>query len=99
MSPSISQNGAIASVVLKPRSLIYFTGEAYSDYMHEILPVTEDIVGQVQGVSVPVLNIEVGHVCQKGFLRCINVSCNVSVSLCEYQSHQAQRWVRRLRGG
>ena len=60
------QNGAIASIVLQPRSLIFFTGEAYSDYMHEILAVEEEIVGEVEGgASVPVLNLEVSLVVSK----------------------------------
>lgn len=44
------------TVVLEPRSLIVFEGEAYHDYLHEIAAVEEEVVGGTEGTT-PVLNL------------------------------------------
>jgi hypothetical protein len=39
---------AVGSLVLQPRSLLVFTGEAYEGHLHEIKAVGEEVVGIVE---------------------------------------------------
>ncbi len=39
---------AVGSLVLQPRSLLVFTGEAYEGHLHEIKAVGEEVVGMVE---------------------------------------------------
>lgn len=44
---------AVGSLVLQPRSLLIFTGEAYESCLHEILPNEEEVVGMVPAAAAP----------------------------------------------
>lgn len=50
------QQRPVGTVVLQPRSLIVFEGDAYHEHMHEILAVEEEVVGGEDG-TIPVLNL------------------------------------------
>jgi len=50
------QQRPVGSVLLQPRSLIVFEGDAYHEHMHEILAVEEEVVGGEEG-TIPVLNL------------------------------------------
>jgi alkylated DNA repair protein alkB family protein 6 len=50
------QQRPVGTVVLQPRSLIVFEGDAYHGHMHEILAVEEEVVGGEEGTT-PVLNL------------------------------------------
>jgi len=53
--------GPVASVVLRPRSLLVFAGEAFTGHLHGIRAVAEETVGAVA----PVVNLHSAH-CRPG---------------------------------
>jgi hypothetical protein len=72
----------VASLVLQPRSLILFRGEAYSDFLHSIGEEVEEVVG----ARAPVLNAKVrysGHI----YPPCKTAQPDIRPSFTQSQGH------------